>query len=147
MEFPERFGRQHIRRRLRPGAVIKLNRKMDDGKLHEKRFIVLAVDANTVTCVVNSEISRFIQNREELLICQVRLAASEHPFMDHDSFVDCSRTRTYTTEDVINDLLSRPEWLLGEIQAGLKCDIAAAFKRSRTLSPAQVKELCASLGL
>ncbi len=61
--FPEDFRLAQVRRRLRPGTVVKLFRRMDDDKLHEKRFIVLHVDDHTITCVINSEVSQFIRTR------------------------------------------------------------------------------------
>ena len=60
--FPPDFLRQRVQAQLRPGAVIKLVRKMDDGLLHEKRFVVLHVDETTVTCVINSRISRHLSH-------------------------------------------------------------------------------------
>lgn len=65
--FPPGFLEVQIRRNLVPGAVIKLCQKMDDGKVHEKRFVVLHVDENTTTCVINSEISAFLLRRPALL--------------------------------------------------------------------------------
>src|SRR5690349_122232 len=143
--FPDEFLLAQIRRRLRPGVVIKLYRRMDDGQLHEKRFVVLHVDEHTVTCVINSEINQFIRTRPALLRCQVRMHAAGHPFMDHDSHIDCSRVRSFLTEEVIADLMSRPEWILGNATDGCCDDIAAALKASETLSLAEVDSYCASL--
>lgn len=99
--LPGDFLEAQIRRRLRPGAVIKLYRKMDDGRLHEKRFVVLHVAAHTATCVINSEVGPFVRARPELHRCQVLMPARDHEYMDHDSHVDCSRTRAFLTEDVV----------------------------------------------
>jgi hypothetical protein len=143
--FPEEFRVAQIRRRLRPGAVIKLFRKMDDGRLHEKRFVVLHVDDHTITCVINSEISQFIRTRPALLRCQVRVRATEHDFMDHDSHIDCSRVRSFLTEEVIADLMSRPEWILGQVGDSCCNDIAGGIKASETLSVAEVEKICSSL--
>lgn len=144
--FPPEFLRGRVRSQLRPRAVIKLVRKMDDGDIHEKRFVVLHVDEMTVTCVINSQISGFVERRPELLRCQVSMSAGEHPFMDHDSHVDCSRTRIYRTDDVVRDLANRPEWILGRVSPALTAGIVAALKFSPTLSAAEVELLLLSLG-
>ena len=144
--FPEDFRIAQIKRRLRPGAVIKLFRRMDDGLLHEKLFIVLHVDDHTTTCVINTEISRFIKARPALLRCQVLMQVAQHDFMDHDSHVDCSRVRSFLTEEVVADLLSRPEWILGDATDSCCDDIAAGIKSSETLSVAEVERICSSLG-
>ena len=51
--FPPEMATASIRRQLRPVAVIKLRRVMDDGEIHEKRFVVVHVDERTVTDLVN----------------------------------------------------------------------------------------------
>ena len=37
--FPRDFVESQIRRRLKPGTVIKMRQTMDDGLIHEKRFV------------------------------------------------------------------------------------------------------------
>lgn len=118
---------------------------MDDGRLHEKRFIVLQVDDHTITCVINSEVSEFVRARPTLLRCQVLMHAVEHLFMDHDSFIDCSRVRSFMTEEVVADLMSRPEWMLGEATDRCCADIAAGLKASETLSVVEVTSICGAL--
>jgi hypothetical protein len=118
---------------------------MDDGRLHEKRFVVLDVDDHTITCVINSEISQFIRARPALLRCQVLMQAVQHEFMDHDSHVDCSRIRSFLTEEVLADLMSRPEWILGDAADSCCEDISAGIKASETLSVAEVERICSSL--
>ena len=143
--FPDEYRLAHIRRRLKPGVVIKLFRRMDDGRLHEKRFVVLHVDAHTTTCVINSEISHFIRARPALLRCQVMMRVSEHEFMDHDSHIDCSRVRAFMTDEIIGDLMSRPEWILGEASEACRMDIVSGIKATETLSVAEVEKICAAL--
>jgi hypothetical protein len=143
--FPDDFRLAQIRRRLKPGVVIKLFRRMDDGRLHEKRFIVLQVDAHTTTCVINSEISHFIRARPALARCQVLMTQAQHDFMDHDSHIDCSRVRSFLTDEVIADLMTRPEWILGDASDACRVGIMAGIKASETLSVAEVESICSSL--
>jgi hypothetical protein len=118
---------------------------MDDGQLHEKRFVVLHVDDHTTTCVINSEISRFIRVRPALLRCQVPMRASDHGFMDHDSHIDCSRMRSFLTEEVVADLSSRPEWILGDATDACCVEVMAGLKASETLALSEVEKVCQSL--
>jgi hypothetical protein len=140
--FPRGMAEASVLRQLVPGAVIKLERVMDDGEIHEKRFLVLRVTNRTVTCVINSQISRFISARAELLRCQVDMPASDHAFMDHDSHIDCSRVREYETTEVVNDLIAHPAWILGQVATSLHPQITAALKHSSTIAPAEVGDLC-----
>lgn len=144
--FPDEFRQAQIRRRLKPGVVIKLFRRMDDGRIHEKRFVVLHVDDHTTTCVINSEISQFIRNRPALLRCQVVMRGAQHAFMDHDSHIDCSRIRSFLTDEIVADLMSRPEWILGDASSDCRVDIMAGIKATETLSVAEVEKICIALG-
>jgi hypothetical protein len=143
--FPDDFRLAQIRRRLKPGVVIKLFRRMDDGRLHEKRFVVPHLDAHTTTCVINSEISQFIRTRPALLRCQVTMRVAQHDFMDHDSYIDCSRVRSFLTDEILADLMSRPEWILGDASETCRSDIMAAIKATETLSVAEVEKICAAM--
>ena len=143
--FPPAFLEAQIRRKLVPGAVIKLLQKMDDGKVQEKRFVVLLVDENTITCVINSEISAFLANKPDMLKCQVSMPVASHNFMTHDSHVDCSRARVYSTDSVVQELVAKPDWMLGAITPGLCNDIIGAIKFAPTLSAQEAARLCESL--
>ena len=143
--FPPGMAAASIRRQLRPGAVIKLRRVMDDGEIHEKRFVVVHVDERTVTCIINSEIGAFLQSRPALLRCQAAMAVAAHPFMERDSHVDCSRTHAYATDAVVRDLVREPGWVLGVIATELRDEMLAAMKFSPVLSAREVQLLCESL--
>jgi hypothetical protein len=143
--FPASFAQAQIKRQLKPGTVVKLSFVMDDGKLHEKRFIVLNISDETLTCVINSKISPLLSTRPHLLKCQVLVKASLHPFMDWDSHADCSRVRSYPTAEVISQLCREPSWIMGEITESLRDDILAGLKASITTSPAITKLCCESL--
>lgn len=143
--FPAAFRRTQILRQLVPGVVFKLNARMDDGKIKEKRFVLLKVDTDAITCVINSKLSNFVRTKDELLKCQVSMPVEGHSFMDHDSHVDCSAIRSYLMEDVIAELMLHPDWILGPITLDLRNEIAAALKYSPLIAPNVVAELCQSL--
>jgi hypothetical protein len=143
--FPRGFVEAQIQRQLKPGTVIKMRQIMDDGAVHEKRFVVVAVSDHTVTFVINTAISAFLQARPALLKCQVAMPVVGHAFMSHNSHVDCSRTRSYATHEVVRDLVSQPDWVLGTISNDLRTAIVAAIKFSPTLSTNEATRLCESL--
>lgn len=143
--FPKGLATASIGRQLQPGTVVKFNAIMDDGKLHEKRFLVLSVDARTTTLVMSSEISAFIRARPEILKCQVMIDAASHGFMDRDSHIDCSRARDYATTEVVDQLVNNPAWILGKVSSPVVHQVVAAIKASPTISPAVAKSLCDSL--
>lgn len=144
-QFPAQFRKLHITGQLQPGTVIKFNAVMDDGKVHERRFLVLSVDAQTITFVINSEISDYIRRRPVLLRCQVGIDAGAHPFMLRDSHIDCSHARRYAKEGVVSQLMGNPAWVLGKITEPVRQQVLSAIKFSPGLSPVDAAELCASL--
>jgi hypothetical protein len=143
--FPASFAQAQIARQLKAGMVIKLKTEMDDGQTLEKRFVVLDVSDDTLTCVMNSKISNFIASKPAKLKCQVMIDVASHDFMDHDSHIDCSRVRPYPTALVIDQLCKNPGWVLGQITEQLRDDICAGLKASITTAVALTNKCCSSL--
>ena len=143
--FPKGMQEESVRRQLKPGTVVKLKVVMDDGQRQEKRFVVVDVEGDTATLVINSRIGPFIGARQNLLKCQVKIEAAAHPFMDHDSHIDCSRARNYPTFEVVEQLVEKPAWILGAIDTGTRDEIIAAIKASDMISPLDAARMCASL--
>ena len=139
------FVRAQIKRQLVPGAVIKLIEMMDDGRLHEKRFVVLAVSETSICCVINSQIAPYIQSRPHMLQCQVAMPVNEHAFMSHDSHIDCSKVKTFTTDRVIKDLSEKPAWVLGKISLEVRDQMVSALKFAPTNSVKEAENFCAEL--
>jgi hypothetical protein len=143
--FPAGFARIQIERQLKPGMVVKFLARMDDGKIHEKRFVVLDINEKSFTCVINSKISPLLARNQNAAMCQVSIAVAFHTFMERDSHVDCSRVRSYDTSDVIDQLCKNPTWILGKITEELRDEINAGLKASKTVPPAIAKQCCDSL--
>lgn len=140
--FPKEMQEDFARRSLVPGVVIRVPQVMDDQKEKEKRFVVLHVDDDTLTCVINSELTDFVQKTPSLRQCQVVMPQAGHPFMRWDSFVDCAKIRRYHTKDLISHLASNTTDILGKISPDLRDQILSALKYSTTNAPIDV-ELCA----
>ena len=143
--FPPEVVAASIRRQLSSGTVIKVRQVMDDGLEHEKRFVVVHVEGETTTCVINSNIPNMVQKNARLLKCQVSIAKADHTFMDRDSHIDCSRIRRYATDTVCKQLESDPALILGKITPDLRDSICAALKCSPLIAPADLKTCLASL--
>lgn len=131
--FPPEFFGAHLKAQLTPGRVIKLCAVMDDGKQKEKRFIVLHVDAFVAACVINSRPARLLLKQQELSRCQVSMPVSGHPFMDHDSWIDCSKGRRYALTDVLAQLSENPKWMLGVTSVELRKRVCEAISVAPTV--------------
>lgn len=118
---------------------------MDDSDLHEKRYVVLHVDGDVCACVINSEVSNFIRARPDLNRCQVDIDQATHPYMDHDSRIDCSRVRVYPVDAVLAQLEENPAWILGKITDPVRVSMSGALRHSTAIAVADVGIYCASL--
>ncbi|MFC5437127.1 hypothetical protein ACFPME_11195 [Rhodanobacter umsongensis] len=142
--FPPAYQEQHVRKNLVPGTVIRFEARMDDGEIQPKRFVVLDSSDNTLTVVINSDLNAILKARD-LLVCQVTMPVSQHPFMKRDSNIDCSRVRAYDTEELVRQLVATPDWLLGSISEDTRNQMLAALKQSRTESPQVIRACCRNL--
>ena len=142
--FPAGMAAASARRQLRPGAVVKFVATMDDGRQHEKRFVVLHVEGDVACCVMNTELHAFIARNPDLLRSQVLLPGSL-PFVDHDSHLDCSRVRVYASDELVGQLEANPAWVLGNITTAIRDQIVAALKASRLISAEDCARYCDAL--
>lgn len=143
--FPNELKSKSIRDRLKPGAVIKHEAVMDDGAVHEKRFVVVSVTEKTVTCVINTKLSNYILARPYLKECQVPVAGADREFLDHDSYIDCSNFRIYSTAEVVEQLLENPGWIYGYIDEELRAEIISKLHLSDAIAPVDLKKFCSDL--
>jgi hypothetical protein len=144
-KFPRNIVAASVERQFEVGTVIKLEAKMDDGKVRQKRFVVAAIAENVLVLVVNSEVSNFIKAQAVLLKAQVNMPVALHAFMDHDSHIDCSRARTFPKQAAIEQLSQNPAWILGKIAKDTRDAIVVAIKAAQTISTKQKEQLCTSL--
>lgn len=144
-QFPQGMVESSVARQLLPGVVVKFRACMDDGKVHEKRFVILHVDEEAMTCVINSDINLIIRNDADRLRCQVEIQKSTHDFMDHDSHIDCGRVRAYPKAEVLAQLAKRPGWILGSITTETRDQMVSALKHAPTLSAPTIALCCESL--
>jgi len=75
-KFPKAIVAESIERQFQVGTVIKLEGKMDDGKVHLKRYVIAAITEGAFVLVINSEVSKFVQSRPLLLQCHVSMPAA-----------------------------------------------------------------------
>lgn len=86
--FPVSFRSSFTSDKLVPGNVIYWF--CDFVTPHKNKYLVIAcVEPDLLVLIINSEIHQYIQNRPELLACQVDVPQIDHSFLDWDSVVCC----------------------------------------------------------
>lgn len=68
------------------------------------KFIVIAcVDGGIpYGFFINSAVNKFVSARPHLLACENRILSAEHPFLSHDSWVDCQIIYDFTAKELSN---------------------------------------------
>jgi len=124
--LPESERRLATGRDRRPGEVLRLWCEFTDPP-KDKFVVVVSAGDSPLLFVINSRINPFIQKRPHLLRCQVRMAVSDYPFLDHDSFINCAEAIESVTQDAISAQLSGPG---GTMEGDLSPDTIAAILRA-----------------
>lgn len=121
---------------LMPGKVLHLYIP-NFGK--NKFVLILNTQPLIGVFFINSRIAPFISNRPELLSGQVEVLKSDLPFLDHDSWIDCSKI-TYNLDSVsvraqiINDYQSTVK---SPIPDSLRQTIVQVTSQQTTLNKAE----------
>jgi len=143
--FPEDEKQEYIKRRLRPGQVLYLFCEFTNPQ--KEKYLVLACPGNRpLLFIINSAIHPFIAGRPYLLKCQVRLSASDYDFLDHDSFIDCSKViddfhNTQVREQILDDITR----VKGELNANAKRNIVRVVRDAKTISQHRKRQIVDSL--
>lgn len=143
--FPKAMIEASSARQLKAGAVLKLRAVLDDEQEREKRFVVVSVTADVFVCVMNSVIHPLIAKNADLLKCQVAAYSERHEFADKDCHFDCSKAFTFKKSEVLEQLTSKPTWVLGFIDEDLRDEIRSALQASPLIPPIQCSSFCESL--
>jgi hypothetical protein len=66
----------------------------------DKFVVVTCFDPNPCGFFINTRVNEFIANHPDLLPCEVAMAATEHPFLAHDSWLDCRELLSFREEEL-----------------------------------------------
>lgn len=145
--FPVKAKRDFIEASLKPGCVIRLEIKFP--QVTKPKFLVLVTndDPDYLTFIVNSEVSNFIQNRPDMMQCQVAIDAENHPFLKRNSYIACHETHSLKREDVIKELLADPSEIKGSISEETRAQIISAVKFAKTMSNVVKQRVLSALDL
>ena len=99
----------------------------------EKYIAIVCAAPNPHGFLINSRISRFISGKPEFLNCQVKIDRIRYSFLDHDSFIDCSRLRSFK-QDGLHSVQG--------INNNTKKAIQRIVNKSRLIEPIYKKLIC-----
>jgi len=138
--FPEGGKAEHVTRQLVPGQVLYLFCQFTHPP-KEKYLVLVSVEPGPLLFVVNSRVSPFIADRPDLSKCQVMLAASDYAFLDHDSFIDCSRAISLPEDEITSQLIADLGRMRGTLSPTTRQQITRVVQAAQTISPAHKRAI------
>lgn len=136
--FPEDERKAHLRSILAPGSILLLDCYFT--KPPKPKFcILLCLEPEPVMVLVNSKISKFLEDRPALRDCQVLLHSTHHQFLKHDSYIDCTQSLKVSIEEIESQILKDVKKIKGRIFQDEKEAIVYAISTAKTI-PMRDKE-------
>jgi len=136
--FPENYRKDFAQRNLKIGSVIRVYVK-DTDPPKEKRFILVGQSYDNLlfaTIFINSDINPNVFHTQELKDLNFQLLAMERPYIDHDSYADCSNIQKRNTNWLFDIIGEDPTRVIGEVSESDMTEIRARIKSARTITPA-----------
>ena len=112
----------------------------------KNKYLVLgSVHPELLFLVINTRPSDFIMKREWLRQCQVLLCQSEHDFLQHDSYIDCTAAQVISLSEIYRQVEVDVSRIKSELSANARDQMIAAVKFSKTLPEAHKVALLSAL--
>lgn len=139
--FPPEWRENLANENLKVGAVIKL-KVPDTTPPKIKRLVVVGIDNTKVllaTIFINTEININVLNTPELQNLQYELTKTNCPYLDYNSFADCSKIRERNYSDILDFIKKNPGSHLGQLLDEDLSKVKALIKSARTI-PVRLKK-------
>lgn len=135
--FPNDLKNQFAKRNIDLGSAILI--KIPDFTVnYDKYIIVVAKDnaeENLAYVVINSEANPNIAYNSYLKSLHLKIKKTNNPFLERDSFVDCSKVREFSIDMIVEFLKQNPERAVGNISADDLKSIHISITTATTIEP------------
>lgn len=132
-----------VRRSLAPGLIFSLFCNFTHPP-KPKILLLLTVDAYPRVFAINTNIPSLIQKVPGMLQTQVLLERRQHPFLTHDSYVDCSKAiqvNGLSLPDLKSELINNISAIKGRISPNARALVVEAIRSSSTLERRMKRDL------
>lgn len=122
-----------IRENILPWQLMRLFCKFTTPPKN-KHLILVGIYPCPLLLMVNSKIHPYIKSRAYLKSTQVVLAASQHYFLAHDSYIDCREVyTTLSLNEIVKQIQKDKQRIKGFINEETQDQVIAAIKASPVL--------------
>lgn len=101
-----------------------------------KYLLVISIDPFLLHFIINSEINQFVRRNPELLASQIKLTSKEHPFLRHDSYIDCQEVIDYFEADLMDikkNIRDDSSIIRGSIVKSVRDEVIRKTKENRLI--------------
>ena len=138
--FPDLLKQDFSERNLQVGSVLLI---YDSVAKKDKFHIIVGFDHNKISTAsvrINSEKNANVFRTSYLETLCVTIKNSNYDFLDHNSFVDCSKVVEWETKVLGNLLKDDPDILKGNLEEKDLDSIRSVLSTARTIEPKKRKK-------
>jgi hypothetical protein len=138
-----------LKAKIKPGCIVHLPCDFIDNP-HNKFMVLLYIEWDSelfLVFLINSRIHPLIERDPNLKACQIKVKKLKYTFLDHDSFIDCSRV--FDDVDVpkaLQHLLDFPNDLKCILDDKERIEIIQAVNSADSITDFDKELIIASLG-
>lgn len=129
---------KQVEKYIKSGAVVKLF--CDFTTPQKFKYFMIATVEPLQVFIINSEITEFIRRNAALLADQVDIPHKDHPFLTHDSVLNCIEAhRGFNISDLKNELIANfSEVYQGELKPYILRNVVANSDNLPTKTKQQI---------
>lgn len=127
--FPLEDRKKLLLENLKTGSVLYLFRKFYP-RNKDKYLVIVCEDMPILAFIINSKVPNLVTKDPSLVPTQVLIEASTHPFLSHDSYINCNEAIKLTFEDIENQVLQD----MSRIKEPVTIDIIQKIKTAISLA-------------
>jgi len=135
--FPDDLKNQFAKRNVDIGSAILI--KIPDFSINYDKYIIIVAkdnaEKNIAYVVINSEINSKVAYNSYLKSLHIKINKTNNPFLEKDSFVDCSKLREFSINNVVDFLTNNPERVVGNVSSDVLKLIHATITIAKTIEP------------
>jgi hypothetical protein len=121
-----------ISERLFAGRVINLWCDFTDPP--KNKYLVVACSGDSPLLFLINSLAYAWTGRPSVSASQVELSAAEHPFLEHDSHLDCSLVIAYMSEEeVLAQLRADPSRIVGKLAGPARAQMITVVQAATTI--------------
>jgi hypothetical protein len=130
---------------LTPGKILYIYSNFTNPPKN-KYLIVANLERQLLFFTINSAVPNFILKNANLLSTQILIKKSDHPFLEHDSFINCNECiNCISFDNIFKQIADDGTRIKGTISHNIRDQIIDTLSNSDTISPEHIRLITKNL--